>query len=229
MYYVLSDLHGCYDLYAAMLDKINFSERDTLFFLGDAADRGPDGIEIMEDLRSRPNVVYLLGNHEDMFRRTARGWGKKLSRQDLEAWERTYRNWTERNGGQVTWEAWFRLPEERRNSLLEWMEKLPWYYEIALNGRAFLLAHAGVGRYQKEKRPEDCVLHDFIWERMDYSKTYYRDKYLVTGHTPTWFIDPGLNHRIYTENNHIAIDCGAVYTGILGCICLDSLEQFYVN
>ena len=71
MYYALSDLHGCYDLYAAMLDEINFSERDTLFFLGDAADRGPDGIEIMEDLRSRPNVVYLLGNHEDMFRRTA--------------------------------------------------------------------------------------------------------------------------------------------------------------
>lgn len=229
MYYVLSDLHGCYDLYMAMLEKIRFSDRDTLFFLGDAADRGPKGIEILEDLRDRANVICLLGNHEDMFRRTAWGWGRQLSPPDREAWERCYQNWTGRNGGLVTWEAWLRLQEERRLRLLEWMDALPWYYEIALNGRAFLLAHAGVGRYQKEKRPEDCVLHDFIWERMDYSKCYYREKYLVTGHTPTGFIEPGLNNRIYTKNNHIAIDCGAVYTGTLGCVCLDSLEQFYVS
>jgi len=229
MHYVISDLHGCWELYQKLLERIAFSPADTLFFLGDAADRGPGGIEIMEDLRARPNVICLLGNHEDMFRKAARGWGRKLGPAEAEAWERGFRNWTGRNGGTVTWNAWLALPEPRRLALVDWMDGLPWYYEIALKGRAFLLAHAGVGKYEPEKKPEDCVLHDFIWERMDYRRTYYRSKLLVTGHTPTGFIDPLCSGRILQRNNHVAIDCGAVYTGTLGCVCLETLEEFYVH
>ena len=86
-----------------------------------------------------------------------------------------------------------------------------------------------MGKYEPEKKPEDCVLHDFIWERMDYRRTYYRGKLLVTGHTPTGFIDPLCSGRILQRNNHVAIDCGAVYTGTLGCVCLETLEEFYVH
>ncbi len=229
MHYVISDIHGCYDLFLAMLEKLRFSETDTLFFLGDAADRGPQGIAVMEDLMDRPNVICLLGNHEDMFRRTARVLGQKLSHSEEQAWERTFLNWTQRNGGDVTWEEFLTLPAERQQRLRDWMEGLPWYYEIALNGRAFLLAHAGVGEYQPEKPLESCVLHDFIWERMNYRKTYYKNKLLVTGHTPTAFIDPGCTGQIIQRNHHICVDCGAVYCGRLGCVCLESLEEFYVS
>ena len=41
----MSDLHGCYYKYIKMLEKINFSNNDTLYILGDIFDRGPDGIE----------------------------------------------------------------------------------------------------------------------------------------------------------------------------------------
>ena len=95
--------------------------------------------------------------------------------------------------------------------------------------RAFLLAHAGVGAYEPEKPLEDCVLHDFIWERMNYRKTYYKNKLLVTGHTPTAFIDPGCAGQILRRNHHICVDCGAVYCGTLGCVCLETLEEFYVS
>lgn len=27
---------------------------------------------------------------------------------------------------------------------------------------------------------------------------------------------------------HISIDCGCAYGGRLGCICLDTMEEFYV-
>ena len=67
MQYVMSDLHGCYDLFLRMLDRIRFSEKDVLYFLGDAADRGPDGIAVIRELMGRGNVLPLLGNHEDMF------------------------------------------------------------------------------------------------------------------------------------------------------------------
>ena len=72
MHYVMSDLHGCYDKFLQMLEKIRFGEDDSLYFLGDAVDRGPDGIALVQDLMGRDNVRPLLGNHEDMFRRTIR-------------------------------------------------------------------------------------------------------------------------------------------------------------
>ena len=63
----------------------------------------------------------------------------------------------------------------------------------------------------------------------DYSKVYFEDKFLVTGHLPTWIIaendNPG---RIFRKNNHIAIDCGCSMGGSLAAICLDTGEEFYV-
>ena len=33
----------------------------------------------------------------------------------------------------------------------------------------------------------------------------------------------------YIKNNHIAVDCGAVFEdGRLGCICLDTMKEYYV-
>ena len=31
------------------------------------------------------------------------------------------------------------------------------------------------------------------------------------------------------KNNHIAIDCGAVFNFGLGCLRLDDMKEFYVN
>ena len=66
MIYVMSDLHGCYDKYINMLEKINFKYDDTLYILGDVIDRGDDGIKILSDMMKRHNIVTLLGNHEYM-------------------------------------------------------------------------------------------------------------------------------------------------------------------
>ena len=64
MVYAMSDLHGCYDLYIKMLEKIKFSDEDTLYILGDIVDRGPDGIKILQDIQKRHNVFPLRGNHD---------------------------------------------------------------------------------------------------------------------------------------------------------------------
>ena len=50
MIYVMSDLHGCYDKYIAMLEKINLKYDDTLYILGDVIDRGPDRVKILLDI-----------------------------------------------------------------------------------------------------------------------------------------------------------------------------------
>lgn len=38
--YVMSDIHGCYDRFLHMLDKIGFSATDRLILAGDCIDRG---------------------------------------------------------------------------------------------------------------------------------------------------------------------------------------------
>ena len=47
MTYVMSDIHGQYDKYLAMLDKIAFSDDDTLYILGDVLDRGEEPVELL--------------------------------------------------------------------------------------------------------------------------------------------------------------------------------------
>ena len=32
MHWAISDIHGCYEEYQALLEKIHFSSRDTLYF-----------------------------------------------------------------------------------------------------------------------------------------------------------------------------------------------------
>ena len=64
MRYLISDIHGCYEEYKELLDQIRFSDGDELFILGDAMDRGPQPIRVMQDIMFRSNVTYIIGNHD---------------------------------------------------------------------------------------------------------------------------------------------------------------------
>lgn len=75
-----------------------------------------------------------------------------------------------------------------------------------------------------------CISDRIVfWDRADYNVTYYPDKYIVTGHTPTQFIKENPNPGfIFRSNNHIAIDCGAhIRGGRLAELCLETGEEFY--
>ena len=64
--YVVSDIHGEYELFIRLLEEIHLKETDTLYVLGDILDRGPHPIRIILKLMEMPNVVCLTGNHELM-------------------------------------------------------------------------------------------------------------------------------------------------------------------
>ena len=66
MIYAMSDLHGEYEKYLAMLNKIKFSDDDELFILGDVVDRGQKPVEILRDMSMRHNVFPIMGNHDKM-------------------------------------------------------------------------------------------------------------------------------------------------------------------
>jgi len=67
--FAIGDIHGCYDKLMTLLDRIPLrKERDTLVFLGDYINRGPDSKKVLEALlqlsRECANVVFLRGNHD---------------------------------------------------------------------------------------------------------------------------------------------------------------------
>ena len=64
MNFFISDIHGEYDLFVRLLDKIKFSDADNLFVLGDMIDKGNDSVMVMKKLYSMRNAVCILGNHE---------------------------------------------------------------------------------------------------------------------------------------------------------------------
>ena len=61
---IISDIHGNRKIADYVIQLAN--EGHTIYFLGDAADRGPDGWSIIKDFLRTPNIVYLMGNHELM-------------------------------------------------------------------------------------------------------------------------------------------------------------------
>ena len=65
MTYAVSDLHGCYDLFVSLLNRINFRDTDMMYILGDAVDRGAQPIRLMTDIMSRKNVIFIKGRLAD--------------------------------------------------------------------------------------------------------------------------------------------------------------------
>lgn len=231
MLYAMSDLHGEYQKYLAMLEKIKFNQEDTLYLLGDLVDRGPEPVKILQDIMQRPNVYPLLGNHEVMAvyilkQLLLEVTEETISQVDAYLMENIFL-W-QRNGGGVTLEQFQALPLRERRQLLEFMEGFGWYETVDVGERAFLLVHAGLGNYRPGKKLEEYSLEELTMVRPDYQTQYFPDDsiYVLSGHTPTKLLSG--KWEIYHSHNNIVLDCGAAIGGRLACLCLDTMEEFYL-
>lgn len=61
MIYVMSDIHGKYDKYIQMLKQIHFSEKDTMYILGDMIDRGGEGHGTLDRLDGTEKCHFTDG------------------------------------------------------------------------------------------------------------------------------------------------------------------------
>ncbi len=231
MTYVISDIHGCYEEFMQLLDKIEFSEQDTLYILGDAMDRGPEPIKTIQEIMSRPNIWYILGNHDFMMWATLRRLAVEVTEESLSALNTdtmlTYYNWME-NGGEITAKQFRALSRDEQANILDYLEDASAYEIVEINQSRFVLVHAGIASFDPQKSLDEYELDDLLWERADYERTYYPDSntFLVTGHTPTASIwDKPL---IYAQHNHLAIDCGCVFGGNLAAYCFETGQAVYV-
>ena len=228
----MSDIHGQYDMFAEILEKINFNDEDTLYVLGDVLDRGPNPIKVLLKLMEMPNAICLVGNHEYMAIECLTFLLKEVTDRALDELDfKTLENlvtW-QYNGAQSTIDEFRALSVEMQEEVIEFIKDFSIYEELEINGQKYLLVHAGLGNFEPNKDIKDYSLHDLVWKRAEYDRQYYENKIVITGHTPTQMIENNPNPGfVYKKNNHLGIDCGAYLPeGRLAAVCLETGEEFY--
>jgi serine/threonine protein phosphatase 1 len=205
--FVIGDVHGCRQALSRLLAELKPNpRRDTLVFLGDYIDRGPESKQVLSTLldlrRSYRRLVALKGNHEQMLLDYLAGLDHELflSAGGVETLE---------SYGIVNFsDVWTQtiLPAEH----LDFLRTLRCYWEDGQH----IYVHAGLqpGVPLCRQSPEWL-----LWGREGFIDSDYNfGKLVIYGHTP-W-------RTPRVQANKIGIDTGAVYGGALTCLVLPEME-----
>ena len=229
MTYVISNIHGNYDKFQALLQKISFSDNDVLYILGDIVDYGDKSMELIGDISMRYNVLPILGEHDMRAYKLLSALDAMLRDGDMPDSDilAEMTEWIS-DGGQKTMEDFKALDDDMREDVLDYLSDMA-LYEEEIKGKKYLLVHAGIADFDEDLELDDCMPEDFISEPLDLDREYFEDVTLIVGHVPTYNIEGGTAGKIFfSDKNSIAIDCGAAFGEALGCLCLENGKEFYV-
>jgi len=228
VHYVTSDIHGEFDRYQQLLKTIDFCDDDTLYVLGDVIDRGPKGVEIIEDVMKRDNIIPLLGNHELMCMNAL------FPHYNAEA----FSLWKDYNGGNPTYRTLkYKRTASQRTAIFKWIIGLPDHMDITVRGREFHLVHAFPANDTEDR----------AWTRpyYDTSNPFKDGRTVIVGHTAVvhFSSDQSPNDAVKSlemQHEHmkiahapgfIAIDCGCgnrTPVRRLACLRLEDFNEFYI-
>jgi serine/threonine protein phosphatase 1 len=229
--FVVGDIHGrCAQLHGLLEMLPRDASTDTLIFLGDLVDRGPDipgcvGYVRELCLENPERVICLRGNHEQMLLDFIDGenyiWMEPSTGSD--------HSFAQYAGKPLMLqvEADFAvarqaIAESVPPEHLEFMRGLPLYHEDEFA----LYVHAGV---ENGKHPRDSSPHALLWTRDTEFYKNYHGKPCVFGHTPTPFLPLRGRlgrHGIYVYNSAIGIDTGYNIYSPLSCLSLPDFTLY---
>ena len=226
--YAIGDVHGCSDLLGEIHARIarDLERRPVddwrVIHIGDNVDRGPDSagaLAMLMTYRDGIHTEFLLGNHDQFLR----DFLKAPNLDEFELWMF--------NGGAETLDSfgldgadltmWSRevdLEEVRdkvladaAEGLLDFLSGLSLYTQHG----DYAFAHAGIMPGWPLDEQSD---HDLTWIRAPFLESDLdHGAVIVHGHTPT--------ETVELHPNRIAIDTGAVFSGVLSCLVLEGAER----
>jgi len=203
---IIGDIHGCFNALVALLAEVE-NRSDTIVFLGDYIDRGPDSKKVVELIlqlkKDRRHVITLLGNHEYMLLNYLAGQDDSIFLQ-VGGRETLLSYGLSANISQA--EAQAHIP--RRH--LSFLQDLPLLWE----DQHGIYVHAGLqpGIHLSRQTSDWC-----LWIRDDFIRSSYNfGKPVVFGHT--------VFKKPLVQKNKIGIDTGAVYGRKLTALLLPDME-----
>lgn len=227
--YAVSDLHGCGNLWKQIKDFLK--PEDTLYILGDCGDRGPDGWSIICDALEMNNVIYLMGNHEQMLYDTLMEQLKPEEERDFSKKRLLFYN-----GGKKTYNDAYK---NGFHSKLNKLGLLPYWEEYTnTQGIKIILTHAGFTPRLNENYPD---FKDLIWDRNHifdiWDDENFGNTMCIHGHTPTLYLNDDLaiinkknkdyviGSLWYSGNHKVCIDPGSVFKNYTILLDLDTFEE----
>ena len=253
--YAIADLHGCGTVAKKVLDYLK--PDDTLYFLGDCCDRGPDGVELFKILTKRPKTIFIKGNHEEML-----SLAIPYIVDDYDFEKKYYIHWIS-NGGDKTLLAIDSLSTQEVLKIKRIIDKMPTrkFYKSPL-GHTVILEHAGFSPFVVPHRT-----HDPLWDRLHFNDKWFggydyrgldpKTTYLVHGHTPVQYLQFEFGYRDqppktkedllirqmwdspeidwkpeiirYCNGHKFDIDCCTVVSNRIALLNLDTFEVIYFD
>lgn len=202
------DLHGCSIAFAALIDAIDLQPQDTLVTLGDFVDRGIDSKGVLEQLialKSRCNLVPILGNHDEMMLHARDG------KSDFQFWKNC--------GGDSCLDSYGSSSQLSLipQSHFRFLESCYSYYETETH----VFAHAN---YKPDVPLNQLDDHTLRWLSLrDYvpPKPHCSGKMFVVGHTP--------QSEVLDLGHLICIDTNCCSGGWLTAIDVNTKQIWQVN
>ena len=229
MTYAVSDLHGNFDKFKDLLEKIRFGDDDVMYVLGNIVDYGEEPIELLCDLSMRYNVIPIVGDRDYRALKLLGELDKMLTDGSMPesdvVMEMT--EWIQ-DGGSTTMEGFKKLDADMREGVIEYLSDMSLYEEVEAGGKKYLLLHAGIAGFEPETPIEDYMPEDFISEPLDLKRAYFDDVTIVAGHVPTYEIDGAERGKIFHGEGSVMINCGAAFDEPLACLRLEDGKEFYV-
>ena len=248
--YVFSDIHGHVEPLRRALERINPTESDVFYCLGDMIDRGPSSLATIKTIRELPNCTVLMGNHEQL---ALQALAPEANIEAQFMWQI--------NGGDATLAELKTLSEEEYSELIDWLQALPLYTTVEVQGRDFVLVHAGVksndvpvptswDKASLEQYLSKQSENDLLWIREDFWQhpTDFRTSdasypIVICGHTPTPLLESfgaknlnrsattsdGLAQWVQSDGDKWGIDTGTTGGAGYGQVTilrLDDLQEF---
>jgi serine/threonine protein phosphatase 1 len=231
--YAIGDIHGKAAMLKAMLDELTaipIREEDIILFLGDYIDRGEDSsgvIDLLLELRrTRPNTVFLRGNHEQLLLSAAEGTVPEPDRSGrFMVHSEGMILWLQ-NGGIDT------LVSYDVSDFSRWQEFIPighWDFfqnlEMEYVTEAFHFVHAGLLPPGESWEGEGQDLDPRLWIREPFisSDDSFGGRTVVFGHTPQ------RTGRPLVLANKVGLDTAAFGGGPLTCGVFDQVVRFNPN
>ena len=241
--FAIGDIHGDTGHLFQLLARLpTLTRDDTLVFLGDYVDRGPNSKGVVEYVRNlhknvEAKVIALRGNHEDAWLRVIdKGW-PGFVQPPLNGCLAAMRSFT---GGPPPLETDEPLPQERLKLLrggffpsdvVDWMRNLPFWYE----DEHAIYVHAGLPKkgeqWQHPRDVDDPTI--LLWLRDEQFFIHYRGKPVVFGHTTTSCLPEEFSHYtpddpndLWAGENVIGIDTGCGKGGFLTAIEFPAMHVY---